>query len=71
MSLVAHGVWDTNRVATDDSGTWNDHAKMKICTDCDGEGVRKSKVSDAQGNTVEVKGTCNTCRGTGRVKDSA
>lgn len=52
-------------VATDDSGTWNDHVKMKTCTDCGGEGEIKSKVTDAKGNTVEVKGTCKPCNGRG------
>ena len=52
-------------VATDDSGTWNDHAKMKTCTDCWGEGQTTSKVTDASGNTVEVKGKCKPCNGRG------
>jgi hypothetical protein len=43
-------------VATDDSGTWNDHTKMKTCTGC-GE----------KGETKPVKGPCKPCNGKGVV----
>ena len=54
-------------VATDDSGTWNDHAGMKTCTACGGEGTRTTKATDAKGNTVESSGPCNPCNGKGEV----
>lgn len=56
---------DTGWVATDDSGTWNDHAKMKTCNTCRGEGQVTSMVANAKGETKPVTGPCKPCNGTG------
>lgn len=54
-------------VATDDSGTWNDHAKMKTCTDCWGEGQVTSMVANEKGETKPVTGPCKPCKGKGTL----
>jgi DnaJ-class molecular chaperone len=54
-------------VATDDSGTWNDHTKMKTCTSCGGEGETTSMVANEKGETKPVKGPCVPCGGKGTV----
>lgn len=57
---------DTDHVAKDDSGTWNDHAAMKVCAACDGERALTTTFTDANGKIITVTMPCRACNGTGQ-----
>lgn len=54
-------------VAEDDSGTWNDHTKMKTCRTCQGEGSKVITVTDAKGKEISITRACQPCNGKGTV----